>query len=179
MSSSNTRRTALAILWPVLAFLLGGALVHYGWLLAWYRDLSASAECSGDNLRMLHVAFSAYAEDHDGTLPPAISLRDLAGEWSHQDMFRGDPVVHCDLSGPLGAYIDSEVLLQCDGDPAQLGPDGARPSYVWSYDLAARQWSDLAPGNWLLRDRAGWHWGNEVNALDVDGSLRIWRYAEN
>ena len=77
--SSSTRKTAFTILWLVVAFLLGGGLVHYGWLLAYYRDLSASAECRNDNLRMLHMAFSAYAEDHDGVLPPALSLRDLTG----------------------------------------------------------------------------------------------------
>lgn len=172
--SSSTRKTAFTILWLVVAFLLGGGLVHYGWLLAYYRDLSASAECRNDNLRMLHMAFSAYAEDHDGVLPPALSLRDLTGAWSYQEMFKGDPVIHCDLRGPLGTYIPSETLLQCGSDPAQIGPEGPRPSYVWNTKLAGHQWSDIAPDRWLLRDRAGWHWGNEGNVVTISGKVTSW-----
>ncbi|MFW5868236.1 MAG: hypothetical protein ACOCX2_10495 [Armatimonadota bacterium] len=170
MDWQRARTIALKLFWPALAFVAGGALVHIGWLAAYHSDWAASLECRNSNLRMLHHTFEAYSEDQDGLLPPDSSLRDLAGEWTTSGRF-----VRCDLSGPLGPHIAADGIMLCNSDPDLIGPDGPRPSYVWNRDLAGEQWSDLDPCTWLIRDRAGWHWGRRVNAITVGGTLTSWR----
>lgn len=145
--------------------------MHLGWLASCYSDWGARLECRDDNLRMIHHAFESYADEHDGMLPQDQSLRELAGNWSLLGRFR-----HCDLSGPLGPYLAADTIMLCDGDPEPIGPEGPRPSYVWNRDLAGERWTDLEPGTWLVRDRAGWHWGRRANAITVSGTLTSWYY---
>jgi len=170
MDWARARRIALKLLWPALAFVAGGAVVHLAWLGSYYSDWAASLECRSDNLRMLQRAFESYAAEHESLLPPDRSLRDLAGQWSTSGGF-----VQCDLSGPLGPDIAADTLMLCDGDPELIGPEGPRPSYVWNRDLAGEKWRDLEPCTWLVRDRDGWHWGRRVNAITVGGTLTSWR----
>ncbi|HEY3267550.1 MAG TPA: DUF1559 domain-containing protein [Armatimonadota bacterium] len=102
------------------------------------RDRGNEAACLS-NLRQLGVAAQAYADDHDGFMPPGHAVR--TGD--------GPPAAPADWYSRLEPFVRSPELLLCPSDRrrAEYLPD--RPyegSYASEYDRPVRYTSYLLNG---------------------------------
>jgi prepilin-type processing-associated H-X9-DG protein/prepilin-type N-terminal cleavage/methylation domain-containing protein len=107
------------------------------------RGLAQSAACL-NNLRQLQTCWLMYANDHDGTLPPNLSVYDLS---------TGEPIPGLDLRltwcagnartdvntanierGYLFAYNRSTAIYHCPADKARVA--GANVRHTRSYNMS-------------------------------------------
>jgi prepilin-type N-terminal cleavage/methylation domain-containing protein/prepilin-type processing-associated H-X9-DG protein len=94
-----------------------------------------------NNLRQLQLAWSLYADDHDGRVPPnrASPQASLSGSWVVGDA-KHDLTTSNLQSGVLFPYVDSVAVYRCPSDRSRVS--GSWQTRVRSYSMS--DWFDGA-----------------------------------
>jgi prepilin-type N-terminal cleavage/methylation domain-containing protein len=151
------------------------------------RERARATACAS-NLRQLHLAFSQYASDNNGYVPPYVA-NGLNG--SHVGLsFHGMPVdLHDQTNDCLAAinpYTHSLEIWYCPSDP----DTGQNPS-LWSYDFQGFQFGasiqDIVPHlmtsspdaplltetGWLRIGTASYSHRGKYNEAYYDGHVKL------